>query len=104
MIAEATIQAMAQRIVEKFDPLRIVLFGSCARGEAYAGDVDFLVIMPDGTPVREASVAMMRELRDAQAAKDVIVATPETLRRFGDSPGMIYRYALREGSVLYERS
>ena len=104
MIAESTIQAMAQRIVEKFNPLRIVLFGSCARGDGKARDVDFLVVMPDGTPVREASVAMMRELRDAQAAKDVIVATPKTLHRFGDSPGMIYRYALKEGRVLYERS
>ena len=66
-------------------------------------DVDFLVVMPNGTDTRKSAVAMMSALRNAEAAKDVIVATPEILDRFGDTPGMLYRSALREGVVLYER-
>lgn len=105
MIADTTIEKMVRRIVATFDPLQVILFGSCARGETREGsDVDLLVIMPNGTHTRRAAIEMLRELRDADAAKDVIVATPEILRRFGDMPGMIYQSAIREGKTLYERN
>ena len=105
MVPQSVIEGMVRQIVRRFNPLRIVLFGSCARNDSKAdSDVDLLVVMPDGTHTRETAIAMMSELRDADASKDIIVATPETLRRFGDSPGMIYRSALQEGRVLHERN
>lgn len=103
-ITNTIVDEMVQRLVVRFNPLRIVLFGSCARDEhGENSDVDLLVIMPDGTDTRPAAVAMMSELRNAGAAKDVVVATPETLRQFGDLPGFVYRRALREGKVLYDK-
>ena len=45
-IDSATIQAIAQLIVERFDPEQIILFGSHARGEVGAhSDVDLLVVL-----------------------------------------------------------
>ena len=42
---------IVQRIMDVFHPLRIILFGSAARGEAgQDSDIDLLVVMPDGTP------------------------------------------------------
>ncbi|MEK9163875.1 MAG: nucleotidyltransferase domain-containing protein, partial [Chloroflexota bacterium] len=39
---------MVKRIVTQFDPVRIILFGSRARGAARPdSDVDLLVILPD---------------------------------------------------------
>jgi hypothetical protein len=35
---------------------------------------------------------------------DIVVATPEQLERLGDVPGMVYRTALKEGKVVYERA
>jgi len=100
----AVIDEMVARLVTQFHPLRVILFGSWARGDATAdSDVDLLVVMPSGTHTRKAAVAMMSALRHADAAKDVVVATPETLERYGDSPGMVYDSALREGLVLYEQ-
>jgi len=32
---------------------------------------------------------------------DVIVATESDLRRYGDTPGLVYQPALREGKVIY---
>jgi uncharacterized protein len=105
MVSQSVIREMASRIVDKFNPLRVVLFGSYARGEVNSNsDVDLLVVMPNGTQTCEAAIAMMSELRDADTSKDVIVATPEVLAKFGDMPSMIYCRALREGRVLYERS
>jgi predicted nucleotidyltransferase len=41
------IEEMVRRIVERFDPERIILFGSHARGTANPdSDIDLLVVMP----------------------------------------------------------
>ena len=41
------LQVMTDRIVEQFDPLKIILFGSHARGDATAdSDIDLLVVFP----------------------------------------------------------
>jgi len=42
---------IVERIVRGFDPLKIILFGSRARGEAHPdSDVDLLVILPYERP------------------------------------------------------
>jgi predicted nucleotidyltransferase len=105
MITEQVINTMVGRLVEQFDPLKVVLFGSCARSGLEEGtDVDLLVLMPDGVLTRQTAVEMLRALAGSGAPKDIVVATPALLLRFGDSPGMLYRTALRDGKVLYERS
>ncbi len=42
-------------------------------------------------------------LFDAKAAVDLVIATPEDIERYGDSPPLVYRRALREGRVVYEK-
>ncbi len=37
-------------------------------------------------------------------SKDIIVTTPEEIKRRGALPGSVLRAALRDGKVLYERS
>ena len=105
MITDQVISKMVGRLVARFDPLKVILFGSCARARLeQCADVDFLVVMPDGVPTRRTAVEMLRSLAASGAAKDVVVVTPGLLERYGDSPGMLYRTALREGKVLYERN
>ena len=49
MTSEAIISTMVDRIVGRFGPSRVVLFGSQARGTAREGsDVDLLVVMGNG--------------------------------------------------------
>jgi len=52
MVAESILHEVTRRLVESFHPLRIVLFGSQARGTADArSDVDLLIISPvQGSP------------------------------------------------------
>jgi len=102
--AESVISEMVERLVREFDPLKIVLFGSHARGEATEhSDVDLLVVMPDGVDRKSAPVAMLVALADLPAAKDVVVTTPEEIARRGDLVGTVLRPALREGKVVHER-
>jgi len=101
---EDSIRGMVDRIVRNFAPLRVVLFGSHARGDADRdSDVDLLVVLPKVECKRQARVAIRRCLADAPVPKDIIVTTPDEIERRGDVVGTILRPALREGLVLYER-
>jgi uncharacterized protein len=98
------IAEMVDRIVRQFDPIRVILFGSHARGEATRdSDVDLLVVLPEVDDKRAAAVRIRRALADAPLAKDILVTTPEEIECRGDTIGWILRPALREGRVLYER-
>ncbi|HQE91824.1 MAG TPA: nucleotidyltransferase domain-containing protein [Anaerolineae bacterium] len=102
---ENVIAAMIKRIVQQFDPLRIILFGSQARGDAGPwSDVDLLIVLPEVANKREAAVEVRRALVDFTVSKDIIVTTPDEIERRGDLVGTILRPALREGKVLYERN
>ncbi len=47
---ESIQQEVVDRIVRAVNPLRIILFGSAAKGEMKAGsDLDVLVVMSEGT-------------------------------------------------------
>ena len=54
MTSQTIITTMVDRIVTRFEPSRVVLFGSHARGTAGKdSDADLLVVMPDGTVLYE---------------------------------------------------
>ena len=98
------IAAMADRIVRDFRPLRIILFGSHARGDAKPfSDIDLLVVLPQMPDKRKTAIEIRRALRDFPVGKDIIVTTPEEIARRGNLVGDVLRPALREGKVLYER-
>lgn len=98
------IPTIIERIVNNFHPLRIIMFGSQARGDAKpTSDVDLLVVFPECANKREAAIQIQRALRDVPVAKDIIVTTPDEIERRGDLIGTVLRPALREGKVFYEQ-
>jgi predicted nucleotidyltransferase len=104
MSTDNHIATMADRIVQAFGPVRIILFGSHARGEAGRdSDVDLLVVLPRADDTRQAAVAMRRLLADMPVAKDIVVTTPQEIAARGHLVGTVLRSALRDGKVLYER-
>jgi uncharacterized protein len=99
------IDRMADEIVQRFHPLRLILFGSYARGDAGRdSDIDFLVVLPHVADKRRAAVDIRRALAAFPVSKDIIVTTPEEIARRGHLAGAVLRPALRDGKVLYERS
>ena len=105
METDGYVEEMVRRITDRFAPLRVILFGSRARGTArFDSDIDLLVILPQVENSRKAAVEIRRALADMPVGKDIIVSTPAEVSRFGDFVGHILRSALQEGVVLYERS
>jgi uncharacterized protein len=98
----AKLDDLVRRIVEAAHPERVLLFGSTARGETGRNsDIDVLVVMPDGTHRRHTAQRIYRNLIGFGLPVDVVVATPTDLEQYGDSPGLIYREAIRDGKELY---
>ncbi len=99
------IAEMVRRIVSQFNPDKIILFGSHARGKAGPdSDVDLLVVMPPHGSKRERAVEIYGLLAGMGVPKDVIVVTPEEFEAYRDAPGTVIRTARQEGKVLYERA
>ena len=101
---QAAIAKMVKRIVERFDPEQVILFGSHARGTAGPdSDVDLLVVMKEVDQKRAKQVEMRCALHDIKVPKDIIVVTSIEVERLRNIVGTIIRPALREGKVLYAR-
>lgn len=96
---------MVRRIVSRFQPDKIILFGSHARGDAGPNsDVDLLIVMPFSGSKREKQVEVRLALRSIRIPKDIVVTTPEEFLWRQEIPGTIERPAALEGRVLYARS
>ncbi len=101
-LVQKKIEEMVRRIVERFHPDQILLFGSYARGQAGPdSDVDLLVVMPVQGSKRALQLQVRLALHDIRLPKDIIVVTPEQVERQRDIPGTIVRPAFLEGKVLY---
>ena len=96
------IEQLVQRIIELVQPLRIILFGSAARGEMGPdSDIDVLVVMPDGVHRRRTAQLLYRQIRGLGVPFDILVATPNDLEMHKDNIGLVYQSILREGREVY---
>lgn len=97
------IAVMVERIVKGFNPLRVILFGSWARGTANQwSDVDLLVVFPALGDKREMAINIRHSLDGLSVCKDILVSTPDEISGRGQIVGTVLHSALREGKVLYE--
>ncbi len=93
---------LVRRIVQAVHPLRIILFGSAARGEMGPdSDIDVIVVMPEGTHRRHTMELLHGFFSGLPYPVDAIVSTPTDLEKYRQTTGLIYSTVLREGKDLY---
>ena len=99
------IDQMVRRIVKRFDPEKIILFGSHGKGTAGPdSDVDLLVVMPVSGSKREKAIEIGVALHGIRIPKDIIVTTPEEFEWRKGVVGTIERPAALEGKILYAKT
>lgn len=104
MISQDLLIQATKRLVKKFHPQQVILFGSQAKGTADdRSDVDLLVVASFNGKRRKVLVEMDRELKGLGFSRDIILLTPEEFERDREIPGTIARPASQEGKILYER-
>jgi predicted nucleotidyltransferase len=96
------IEEFAHELVREFRPLKVILFGSYAKGIVTPdSDVDLLVILPFEGKAVSKSVEMRLKLRP-RFPMDLIVRTPENVRRRLDIGDGFMKEVMEQGKVIYE--
>lgn len=100
LIVSPDVDGVVAEIVERFQPERIVLFGSHAAGRADAGsDVDVLVVMETELRPLQQAAAISRAISH-RVPVDLVVRTPRQLAA-PDPRDLLLRRILRDGAVVY---
>lgn len=103
MDVQAHIQKLCKQIVDAFRPQKVILFGSYAYGTPnFDSDIDLLVVMPFEGRVHDQAVKIRRGL-DASMPVDLLVRTPEQVRRRVEMNDFFMREIVEQGKVLYAR-
>lgn len=91
-------------IAKAFRPKRIVLFGSYARGDADRdSDIDLFVEMETRLSPPERAIAISNLFGLRSWSLDLVVYTPDEVKRLKGIHGTLLSEIEREGQVLYER-
>ncbi len=99
----SAIRRYARHIAEKFDPQRIILFGSYAYGTPHPdSDIDLLVVMPARNQIDQA--IKIKNAVPQRFPLDLIVCTPHNLVwRLKEGDSFLCEIITR-GKVLYEKT
>jgi predicted nucleotidyltransferase len=96
------LEEVVRRIVAVAHPVKVVLFGSAARGTmGPTSDFDFLVVVSNGTHRRQTAGNIYRKLIGVGFPVDIVVVTEDDVREHGDNIGRVIMPALSEGKLVY---
>lgn len=101
-VSPRTLQKIIRRIVEVAEPEKIIMFGSAARGEMGPNsDVDLLVVKSGNFDRSRLVGDIYMNLHGVDQAVDVILVTPEEIKRYRNTHCLVIAPALREGKEVY---
>lgn len=103
MPPRASLAEIVRRLQEAYQPERIYLFGSSARGDSGPdSDYDLMVVVPDDAlPARRRSRLAYEVLRGTATAADVLVMTHSFFERRRGLQASLPGTVLREGRLLF---
>jgi uncharacterized protein len=104
MTRAALLEHVTKTIVERFRPRRIMVFGSHARGDADPdSDLDLFIEMDTSRRPPERAIEVSEVFGLRPWPMDIVVYTPEEVRRLRNVRGTLLSVIEKEGKVLYEQ-
>ncbi len=104
MVSAELIDDIKNKIVENFDPERIILFGSHAEGRAGRdSDIDLFVEMESDLTPPERAIRISKFFGIREWPMDLFVYTPDEVRKLRGRVGTLLYEIEDSGKVLYER-
>ncbi len=95
------IDGAIRRLASVAQPIKIVQFGSSARGDAdEQSDIDLLIVLREVSDRSAETLRLLDLLRPAPV--DLIVCSQREVEEWGHLPGTVLHEALTQGTVLYE--
>lgn len=108
-VTEDMLKEITKTIVDAVNPVKIVLFGSYARGNAGPdSDLDFLIIEDgvfDATRSRRKEIGNIhRRLLAYNVSMDILLYSKNEFDKWKNGINHVIARAHREGRIVYERS
>jgi predicted nucleotidyltransferase len=102
---EDQLKKVTARIIQAFDPQRIIVFGSYAYGEPTPdSDVDLLIVMDSDERPTERARRVSSLLRPRPFPMDILVRTPAEIQHRLEIGDYFMREVMERGKVVYDRS
>jgi len=100
---DSVLAEIVRRLVEAYQPRRVYLFGSKARGDAGPdSDYDLLIVVADDAPAdRRKNLLAHESLWDMGTAADVLVCTEQYFFSRRGVVNSIPATVISEGKLLY---
>jgi excisionase family DNA binding protein len=101
--ADPVLGEIVERLVAAYQPERVYLFGSAARGESYPdSDYDVLLVIPDdASSERQRARRAYQELWGLGVAVDVVIWRRSAFDARAQVPTSLPATVLREGRLLH---
>ncbi|HSO26941.1 MAG TPA: nucleotidyltransferase domain-containing protein [Anaerolineales bacterium] len=101
MVDEQTLKEAVRRITAVAQPSRIILFGSQARQQTNAADLDLLVIQPEIADRYAEMLRLHEALGNLGLGIDLLIYSEAEFERRSRVPGTVPYWARKEGKSLY---
>ena len=98
-----SLREAVRRVVERFQPRRVVLFGSHAWGHPGPdSDFDLLVLVRGVEDVRRLAGRIRGTLRGIPAAFDIVVRDEDTWQKWAQTPLTLEYRVEHDGKILHD--
>lgn len=98
------IKKITERIREKYQPEKIILFGSFAWGKPNeSSDVDLFIVKKSNLPRRFRTTQVEKILDYTPCPIDVLVYTPQEIKKREKLNDFFVKNILEKGEVLYAK-
>jgi predicted nucleotidyltransferase len=102
-VTQERVHEVVRRLVEATHPLRIIAFGSRARGDHRVdSDLDLALIL-DSTEPEVSPFPAYRAIEGVHMSVDILVASRTKFDECRPLLNSVYNYIDREGVVIYDR-
>lgn len=102
MVTEKQINEVVKKIIENYQPQKIILFGSYASGTpGKDSDVDLLIVKKTDLPRFKRPREIHKLFNPYPFAMDILVYSPGELEKWADHPSSFIHNVLKKGKVLY---
>jgi predicted nucleotidyltransferase len=106
MITSNEIDDITKIITEDYEPDRIILFGSYAKGNANSNsDLDLLIVSEKekDKPRWKRGLSLLYKLRKYHFSKDILIYSQEEIEKWKHVDSAFITEINKNGVVLYER-
>lgn len=102
MLTQNEIDKLVRRIVARIKPLKVIIFGSYAKGTAtITSDLDVFVVKETTLPMAVRADDLQPMLSQTLIPVDVHIYTPEEVEEYGKKPLSFVNSVLRSGKPVF---